>query len=272
LLTEPRPGWRRWRGWIEAGVIMVAYQAFESVRARVQGKPGPSFQHARQVIRWEKALGIFHEATIQHWFLPNHAFIEFWDVWYGTIHFVIPPLALWLLYHRCPSRYRHRRDTLVALTLVSLAIFALWPLAPPRLLPASFHFVDTAKKIGGMGPADKGSLQDDNAFAAMPSLHIAWSSWCAIVLWPVMRAWWTKALAVIYPVVTLAAVVITANHFILDGVGGLIVLGIGWLIALGIERLRSGTSDTRAEELPDTERHRRGGHRDQQLAQGGVHP
>jgi PAP2 superfamily len=253
-------------------VILVAYQSFEWVRARVQGKAGPSFRHARQVIHWEKALGIFHEATIQHWFLPNHTVIEFWDVWYGTIHFVIPPLALWLLYHRCPSRYRHRRDTLVVLTLVSLACFWLWPLAPPRLLPSSFHFVDTAKKIGGMGPADKGSLQDDNAFAAMPSLHIAWSSWSAIVLWPVLRQWWTRALAVVYPLVTLAAVVITANHFFLDGVGGLVVLGVGWLVALGIERLRRRrSSDPRPEEFADAEGDGRGCHGDKQLAERGVH-
>jgi PAP2 superfamily len=236
------PGWRRWRGGIEAGGLLVAYEMFEWIRARLQGKSGPSFRHAMQVIHWERVLGIFHEARIQQWFLPYHFVIELWDVWYGTIHFVIPPLALLVLYRRCPARYRHRRDTLVALSLVALLCFWLWPLAPPRLLPASFHFVDTAKKIGGMGPADKGSMQDDNAYAAMPSLHIAWSSWCAIVLFPILRTWWTRTLAVLYPFVTLAAVVITANHFILDGAGGLVVLGVGWLVALGTARLRRPTS------------------------------
>ena len=46
-----RPGWRRWRGWIEAAVLFVAYECFEAVRARVQGSPGPSLRHAAQVVR-----------------------------------------------------------------------------------------------------------------------------------------------------------------------------------------------------------------------------
>lgn len=233
-----RSAWRRHRGWLEAAVIFVAFQCFERVRARVQGQAGPSFRHAHQVIRWEQAIGLFQEARIQSWLLPHHLIVEFWDIWYGTIHFVIPPLALVLLYHRWPGRYRHRRDALIALTLLGLITFWLWPLAPPRLLPAGYHFVDTAKRIGGMGPADKGSLADDNAYAAMPSLHIAWSTWCTVALLPVLRRWWTKALIVIYPLVTLTAVVVTANHFVLDGVGGVVVLGLGWMVALGIDRVR----------------------------------
>ena len=60
-------------------------------RDRCQGR------HARQVIHWEQAIGLFQEARIQSWFLPHHLIVELWDVWYGTIHFVIPPLALVLL-------------------------------------------------------------------------------------------------------------------------------------------------------------------------------
>ncbi len=238
--APPQPsGWRRRRGWVEAAAILVAYEAFESVRARVQGRPAPSFHHAAQVIHWERLIGIYQEPGIQHWFLPHHLIIEMWDIWYGTMHFVVPPVALVVLYRRCPPRYRRWRNALISLTLLSLVVFWLWPLAPPRLLPAGAHFVDTAKKIGGMGVADKGSLADNNAYAAMPSLHIAWSSWCAVALFPVQRRWWARTLIVLYPLVTLIAVVVTANHFILDGVGGVVVLGVGWLIAAGLDRPRS---------------------------------
>ncbi|HLY84127.1 MAG TPA: phosphatase PAP2 family protein [Acidimicrobiales bacterium] len=231
-------GWRRWRGWLEAVVLFAVYETFEWARAKIQGKAGPSFHHAYQVIHWEQLTGIFQEARIQQWVLPHHLIIEFVDVWYGTIHFVIPPLALFLVYRRSQARYPHRRDTLIALTLLGLVCFWLWPLAPPRLLPARFHFVDTASTIGGMGPADKGNFKDDNLYAAMPSLHIGWSAWCAVVLVPILRRWWTKLLAVLYPVAMLIVVVITANHFFLDGVGGLVVLGLGWLIALGVDGVR----------------------------------
>jgi hypothetical protein len=240
--SRPRPvgrlqrfGWRR-AGWIEAATLFVLYEVYEWSRARVQGRPGPSLHHAFQIVHLERWLGMFQEARIQGWFIGNHKVIELADIWYGTIHFAIPPLALWLLYRRVPSRYRLCRDTLIAATLLALACFWLWPLAPPRLLPAHYHFVDTAKTIGGMGPADRGSMKDDNAYAAMPSLHIAWSSWSAIVLVPRVKRWWEKVLAILYPFVTLTAVVVTANHFILDGVGGLIALGLGFPVALVVGR------------------------------------
>jgi hypothetical protein len=231
-----RAGLRRWAGWIEAALILAAYEAFDGVRAKVQGSAGPSLHHAQQVIHLEQWFGAFQEARIQHWILPHHRIIQFWDIYYGTIHFIIPPLALVLLYRRCPARYRHHRDALFILSLLGLACFWLWPLAPPRLLPAHYRFVDTASTIGGMGPADRGHLKDDNLYAAMPSLHIGWSAWCAVVLVPVLKSWWAKLLAVAYPLITLTAVVVTANHFFLDGVGALGFLAAGWLLATPIDR------------------------------------
>jgi hypothetical protein len=236
LAAPRRRGIRRWSGWIEVAVLFALYEAFEWVRAKLQGAPGPSFRHASQVIHAEQLVGIFQEARIQSWFIGNHKIIEFFDIWYGTIHFVIPPLALFLLYRRRPAGYRPRRDALIILSLVALVWFWLWSLAPPRLLPAHYHFVDTARTIGGMGAADKGSMADDNAYAAMPSLHIAWAAWCTVVLVPILRSWWAKALAILYPFMTLLAVVVTANHFILDGVGGLVCLAIGWILAFAIDR------------------------------------
>ncbi len=233
-----RPGLRRWSGWIEAVVLLGAYELFDVVRAHVQGRAGPSFHHAQQVIRAEQWLGIFQEARIQGWMLPHHLIIQFWDLYYGTIHFVIPPVALFLLHRRCPARYRHHRDALIILSLLGLAWFWLWPLAPPRLLPAHYHFTDTASTIGGMGPADRGRLKDDNLYAAMPSLHVAWSVWSAVVLVPILRSKGTKVLAALYPLLTLTAVVVTANHYFLDGVGGVAVLAAGWMLAIPLDRLR----------------------------------
>ena len=128
---------------------------------------------------------------------------------------------------------------------MSLLIFWLWPLAPPRLMPASYHFIDTAKAIGGMGPADKGSLVDDNAYAAMPSLHIAWSMWCALVFAPAFRHWWARALVFLYPVATLFCIVVTANHYILDAAGGALVLGTGYLMGRTLTRVSANRQAAR---------------------------
>ena len=66
-----------------------------------------------------------------------------------------------------------------------------------------------------------------NQFAAMPSLHFAWSSWCALVLIPRARSLWVKVLAAAYPWLTLFAIVVTANHYWLDAAGGALILAIG---------------------------------------------
>ena len=70
----------------------------------------------------------------------------------------------------------------------------------------------------------------------MPSMHIGWSTWCALVLVPLVRRRWAKVLAVAYPVLTLFCIVVTANHYWIDGVGGLLCLGVGYVLARAITR------------------------------------
>jgi len=73
-----------------------------------------------------------------------------------------------------------------------------------------------------------------NQYAAMPSLHIAWSTWCALVMWQLTRKRWARVLIVLYPVMTLFGIVVTANHYFLDAAGGLLTLGVGYVIGRGI--------------------------------------
>ena len=84
------------------------------------------------------------------------------------------------------------------------------------------------------GPAAKVS----NQYAAMPSVHIAWSTWCALALVPRMKTLPRKILAAAYPVSTLIVIVITANHYLIDALGGLLILSIGWV--LGNKFTRAG--------------------------------
>jgi hypothetical protein len=89
-----------------------------------------------------------------------------------------------------------------------------------------------------------------NAFAAMPSLHIGWSSWCAFAAVPVVRNRLVKALLILHPIVTMFTVVVTANHYILDGVGGLVCLGLGYLAARLVTHHR-GDESAEASESPN---------------------
>ena len=250
------PRSKRYRyGWlVEALVIVLAYEVFEFTRDHVMGSTGAALHHAEQLVRLERDTGLFHERAIQHHFLGWSHFLAFWNIYYGTIHFVVPLIALALLYRRAPARYLRWRNALVVMQLVALAGFIWLPLMPPRLMPAHYGFVDTAARYFNFGPQVKVQFGADglpsanavkafgNLYAAMPSLHVGWATWCALSMLPVIRQVWLKALLLVYPFVTLFAVVVTANHWILDGVGGWVVLTIGWLTIVLVERWRARRS------------------------------
>lgn len=204
--------------------------AYDWARDRLIGSEGEAFRHARQVIRAERFLGIYHEETMQEWFLAWRPFIAFWNVFYGSIHFVMPIVVLVWLYVKAPERYLRWRNTMLFMLALGLIGFWLYPLMPPRLLPESYGFVDTRLDYFGIGKASR-TASADNLYAAMPSLHIAWATWVTLSLWPLVRRPWAKALLVAYPVAQLFCTVVTANHFFLDAVGGWVVLTIAWLLA-----------------------------------------
>jgi hypothetical protein len=76
----------------------------------------------------------------------------------------------------------------------------------------------------------------------MPSLHFAWSLWCCVVLVRYSAHRWTRIAGIAYPLLTLSAIVITANHYFLDAVGGAITFGV----AIGVLSWRERRSRRRA--------------------------
>jgi hypothetical protein len=230
------------RWWREALVGVAFYFAYSLIRSHFGSaavSAEEAFDNTQKVISIEQHLGLFHEQTIQSWFAGWHIFMKVWDTFYGLAHFVVPIAVLIVAFFRWPSDYRLLRNTVAFTTALGLIGFALFPVMPPRLLcdcafgagPTAAHygFIDTVVVDGGFwsfGSAGVAPLS--NQYAAMPSLHIAWSLWCAIALIPRLRRWWWRALAALYPVMTLFAIVITANHFFLDALGGVLVVTIGW--------------------------------------------
>jgi hypothetical protein len=242
--AAPLPPARPHRWWREVLYVAVFYGIYTIVRD-TQGSAGggataPSttaFRHARAVISLERHLLIFHERQIQHFFVTHLSsattrFFQFWDIWYGSAHFVVTAGVLIWLFHRQPLRYSYWRTTLAIITTLALIGFSVFPLMPPRLLPSSYGFVDTLARYGGSWSFDSGAMQKvSNQFAAMPSLHIGWSGWCTAAVLPTCRHWWSRVLTLLYPVVTLFCIVVTGNHYFLDAVGGLVILGVAMLAA-----------------------------------------
>jgi PAP2 superfamily len=242
-----RYGLRWWKELLFVGCFYGVYTIIRDQFGSASVGATHALHNAERVVRLERWLGLFHEQQIQHWFLAWPTFIRAMNLYYGTLHFIVPIVVLIELFRRWPADYRLWRNTLAATTALALIGFSLFPLMPPRLLcdctygaGPGFHygFVDTLVRYGGSWSFDSGAMKDvSNQYAAMPSLHIAWSLWCACVLLPRLRPTWAKALAALYPFVTLLAIVVTANHYFLDAVGGAAVLAVGFLIGRGITRI-----------------------------------
>ncbi|MDQ6727554.1 MAG: phosphatase PAP2 family protein [Actinomycetota bacterium] len=254
--AEARPPGLRW--WREVLYVLGFYALYSLIR-NTQGSASVSeahaFANARHLISVERAVGVYHERSVQHAFLGWRPFIEFWNVFYGTFHFVVTVVALILLFRRFPARYPPWRNTLAATTALALVGFAAYPLMPPRLLPASFGFVDTLRVFGSLWSFESGPVaRVSNQYAAMPSLHFAWSSWSALVLFPLMRRPWSKALVALYPASTLFAIVVTANHYVLDAAGGAAALAMGATVGFALAgltvRRRTGPADRHPGDEP----------------------
>ncbi|HET9443942.1 MAG TPA: phosphatase PAP2 family protein [Acidimicrobiales bacterium] len=225
----------RLRWWQEVAYIVGFYAVYSLIRNKgvAPGTATEAFANAVSVIRLERLVGLYHEEAVQDLFLPHGWFIRLWNIYYGTFHFVVTAAALMWCFRRMPGRYPLWRNTLAWATGLALIGFAFVPLMPPRLLPDHYGFVDTLAHFGGPWSFDEGAMAEiSNQYAAMPSLHFAWSAWSALVLWPLAAGRrWARALLVAYPAATLFAVVVTANHFWLDAVGGAAVLAAGYVLA-----------------------------------------
>jgi PAP2 superfamily len=269
--TGDQPAGVRLRWWREVVYIVLVYVAYSAVRNQFGSgagstvDPEPAFHHAEAIIQLQRNIGLYFEHHLQRWYLdlPAQGFIRFWNVYYGVFHFVVAASALVLLFRKAPERYRVWRNTLAFTTLLALVGFASFSLMPPRLLDDpgiyggcqvyratpyqeleargletgdapcdEFGFVDTVAVYGGwasFGSEEMAAVS--NQYAAMPSMHIGWSTWCALVLAPLIRRRWLRWLAISYPFLTLFDIMVTGNHYWIDGVGGLVCLGVGYLIA-----------------------------------------
>jgi membrane-associated phospholipid phosphatase len=259
------------RGWIlEIVAGAVIYLVYDWLRDKTVGTTSDAFRNARQVVRAEKFLGLYHERSIEQAFVSADWFMAFWNIYYGTIHFVMPVIALVWMYRKAPVRYVRWRNTIVLMLGFSLLAFWLYPLMPPRLMPSSYGFVDAAAQFFNFGPQVHVHLGPDgqptaaavhafgNLYAAMPSLHVGWSTWCLLALWPLVRRPWAKVLLALYPVSIFFCIVVTANHWILDAVGGWVVLALGFLGALGIERVQARWGRARRAQAGGAEPSSRG--------------
>jgi hypothetical protein len=99
-------------------------------------------------------------------------------------------------------------------------------------------FVDVVSSTHAIGSWHTGSLASHaDELAAMPSLHMAWAGWCAMVVWAMTARRWLRGLALLHVAATAAVVISTGNHFVLDLLGGAVVLAVAAALIPGWQRL-----------------------------------
>ncbi|MFF2851463.1 bifunctional glycosyltransferase 87/phosphatase PAP2 family protein [Streptomyces sp. NPDC058001] len=213
---------------LELLLIRVGYSAYSQVRIAAAGGRPAAERHGEQIHSIEKFLFIDIEYGINHAVVKVPWLESFFNFYYTSFHFFVPLTVLGFLYMRRPVDFRWARTALGFATVLALLGFWLYPLAPPRLMP-DLGFIDTVHGVQDFSQPDYGTLTSvTNQYAAMPSLHFGWSLWCGVVVVILARRWWMKALGLLHPLLTVSAIVATGNHWILDAVGGAVVVALGF--------------------------------------------
>jgi hypothetical protein len=237
LVRQPAPArragltWPRLPAAAEVAITGAGYLAYALVRLAVRAGRHAAFAHAAELWRAERRLHLDVEPSLNHLVAASPALAEATGYHYGLLHFIVTPLVLGWLYLRRPSAFPRLRSALVLATGAANIVFWTWPVAPPRYsVPGMTDILVSHHVLGAADPHGPGRLV--NLYAAMPSLHVAWATWCAVAVITATRSRW-RHLAWLYPSATVLVVLASANHFLLDAVGGLAVLGLGLLGTAG---------------------------------------
>jgi hypothetical protein len=204
----------------EAALLFGLYGLWQFAASFTVMSQAGAMGRARWLWHAERVAHLPSEASVQRIFLPHPALVQAFDLYYDILHFPMLGACLVWLYVRHRDRYPAIRNTVALFTGASLLI-QLIPVAPPRLL-AGTGLVDTAARYGQSVYSWHGGFDGDQ-YSAMPSVHVGWALIVAVAVITVSRRRW-RWLAAGYPALTTLVVVVTANHFWLDGiVAGLLV-------------------------------------------------
>jgi hypothetical protein len=203
--------------------------------ARFRAGAAPAgLRHAIIVNALSGPLGGEYGHLMNDWTLahPTAALASAWYyiLFQGAITGVVGVVLLW----RQVPTFRLHRNALIAMTLVGLAAFWFYPVAPPRMLPGYHDVIAIAVPSFTSLVETNGAAQ----YASLPSLHVAWAIWVAIAACALVRRPLLRAAIWVYPVATTADVLATANHYLLDVITApaIVLLGYGLILTPALVR------------------------------------
>ena len=218
-----RPRGRRGTRPLLVGELVVVFalaRVYDWVRSLADLRGREALTNAQEVLRLEHAAHLDVELPLNQWVAGHAPLGLLASGWYQFAHLTATFGLLAWCYWRRPAFYRPARNALVIVNLVGIGVFFALPVMPPRLLPSSGFIGQSA--VAGLGTTPAGPIAADQ-YAAMPSLHLAWATWVAVLGLTVMQGRVRRALLRTYPLVTAVVVVVTANHYLLDVAAGVAV-------------------------------------------------
>ena len=211
----------------ELALVVGLFLAYKLARLLIQGRDDVAFANAWRVWDLERFLHLPGEETVQHTIIGHPTLLEAANSFYAYVHFPATAAFLLWMFLRRPAYYRWARRGLAGLTAAAMVVHVLLPLAPPRMLTGT-GIMDTGHLVGPAVYGDPATDTLTNQYAAMPSLHVGWALAVAVTLIAVTRGPWRWAW-LLHPTLTLLVVLVTGNHYWLDGI---IAAGLFALVVL----------------------------------------
>ncbi|MFF4385057.1 phosphatase PAP2 family protein [Kitasatospora sp. NPDC001547] len=231
----------------EAGTLLALFALWQLVGHLSVMSTDHALDRASWIHHAEQVVGLPDEASWQKAVTPYPVLVRLANYYYAVMHFAVMLGVLLWVFVRHRERYAWVRNTVVITTAVCLLVQFV-PVAPPRMLPEN-GFVDVAAQYGQSvyGGAVGGVVVADQ-LSAMPSVHVAWCVLAAVAVIRVSRSS-LRWVMVLHPVLTVAVVVVTANHFWLDGIVAVVILLLAYAV-LALSARRRGRASAETEFRP----------------------
>jgi hypothetical protein len=219
----------------QIGLFVLAYLIYSAARFVTIGDLSSAQDNALWIVNLQDSVGMGIEASWQN------ALDTGWLMWvfnhlYLIAQLGVIPAALIYLWFRAPAIYRTLRNTILATWLLSVPVYGLFPVAPPRL--ADIGIADTISTQTGLNMGSNFSTSFYNELAAVPSLHVGFAMAVGVALFVAVRNPVIRWVALLWGPIIWLTVIVTGNHFVFDGLAGIVASVLGYGLGIMAARIR----------------------------------
>lgn len=234
--------------WTPFLVLFFAYEAMRGFAAKTGFAPHDLSNMERAVFG-----GTLPTLTLQQTFYRPET-VNPQDVvamFFYFMHFPLPIVVGFVFWLRSRDHYHRFVAALLLMAFLSFITYLFWPSAPPwyqfkeGVAPAgqAIHKIlnETVDKFWGANyiVTPIYTHLNPNQFAAFPSLHAAFPALAAVYAWHKYRA--LAIVLVVWTLAVLASIVYLGEHYVIDGLDGLLYVAAATILVEGFVRWRAGS-------------------------------